>query len=70
LRIALPFAIAGLAFSIWAMWGAGIEASGLSLVLMLTGLPVYARRTERDAIRDMRGFTRTENPALRPGDTI
>ena len=41
LRLALPAAVVGLAFAIWAMWGAGPLASGLSLALMLTALPLY-----------------------------
>lgn len=40
-RIAVMPAIIGLLFSAAAMWGAGWEASGLSLVLMLSALPVY-----------------------------
>lgn len=43
LRLALvrPIALAGLAFAVWAMWGAGREAVGLSLGLMLTAVPLY-----------------------------
>lgn len=40
-RIAVPFALLGLAFGVWSLWGAGIEASGWSIVLMLAGLPLY-----------------------------
>jgi APA family basic amino acid/polyamine antiporter len=40
-RVALPAAAVGLCFSLFAFWGAGVEASGLSLLLMLTALPVY-----------------------------
>jgi basic amino acid/polyamine antiporter, APA family len=40
-RIAVPFALLGLAFGVWSLWGAGVEASGLSIVLMLAGLPLY-----------------------------
>ncbi len=29
-------------YALWALWGAGVEASGLSLVLMTAGLPLYA----------------------------
>lgn len=32
----------GLLFGLWALWGAGAEAGGLSLVLMLTAIPLYA----------------------------
>lgn len=41
LRIALPLAMVGTAFSLWALWGAGIDISALSLVLMFAGLPLY-----------------------------
>jgi basic amino acid/polyamine antiporter, APA family len=46
-RIAIPFALLGLAFGIWSLWGAGLEAAGLSIVLMFAGLPLYwwARRS-------------------------
>ena len=40
-RIAVPFALLGLAFGVWSLWGAGLDASGLSIVLMLAGLPLY-----------------------------
>jgi basic amino acid/polyamine antiporter, APA family len=45
--IAIPFAIAGLIFGVWSLWGAGWEAGGLSILLMLAGLPLYwwARRS-------------------------
>lgn len=45
-RIAMPFAVAGILFGIWSLWGAGLEASGWSVVLMFAGLPLYwwARR--------------------------
>lgn len=41
LRIARPAAALGAVYSVWTLWGAGIEASGWSLVLMLAGLPIY-----------------------------
>ncbi|OYY72085.1 APC family permease [Sphingomonas sp. 28-63-12] len=44
-RVAVPFAAIGLPFTAWAMWGAGVEAAGLAFVLMLTGLPLYWRRS-------------------------
>jgi APA family basic amino acid/polyamine antiporter len=40
-RVAVAAAAIGLAFALFAFWGAGAEASGLSLLLMLTALPVY-----------------------------
>lgn len=46
-RIAIPFALFGLAFGVWSLWGAGWVAAGLSIMLMLSGLPLYwwARRS-------------------------
>lgn len=46
-RIAIPVAVLGLAFGIWSLWGAGWVAALLSIVLMLSGLPLYwwARRS-------------------------
>jgi basic amino acid/polyamine antiporter, APA family len=48
LRVAVPVALVGLVYALWALWGAGISISLLSLVLMLSGLPfyVYARREQ------------------------
>ena len=40
-RVAMPAAVVGTGFALFAFWGAGAQASGLSLVLMLTALPVY-----------------------------
>ena len=37
----MPTALAGGAFGIWSLFGAGWEATGLSLVLMAAGLPLY-----------------------------
>ena len=34
----------GLAFSLWAIWGTGLEAIGLSLALMVTAVPLYLLR--------------------------
>jgi APA family basic amino acid/polyamine antiporter len=46
LRIARVVALPGAVYAVWTLWGAGWEASGWSLVLMLAGLPLYwwARR--------------------------
>jgi basic amino acid/polyamine antiporter, APA family len=41
LGIAKALALLGGVYAIWTLWGAGIDASGLSLILMLTALPVY-----------------------------
>ena len=47
LRVALPWAMIGIAYALWAIWGAGIDVSLLSLALMVSGLPLYvlARRS-------------------------
>jgi APA family basic amino acid/polyamine antiporter len=46
-RIAMPLALLGTAYALWAIWGAGIDVSMLSLALMASGLPLYllARRS-------------------------
>ena len=44
-RVAMVAASIGLPFALFAFWGAGYEASGLSLLLMLTGIPVYLLRS-------------------------
>ncbi len=43
-QVAVPVAALGLAFSIWAIIGAGVGPSALSLALMLTAVPVYLLR--------------------------
>ncbi len=40
-RVAVIPALVGVPFTLWAMWGAGVEASGLGLLLTLTALPLY-----------------------------
>ena len=51
LEVVRPFALIGAIYALWTLWGAGIEASGWSLVLMLAGLPLYwwAKREDRSA---------------------
>jgi len=46
LDVARPAALLGAVYAVGTLWGAGIAASGLSLVLMVAGLPLYwwARR--------------------------
>ncbi len=45
-RLAVPAAVIGLGYALWTLWGAGLVASGSSILLMLAGLPFYwwARR--------------------------
>lgn len=47
LRLAPPLALLATAYALWALWGAGLTVSLLSLVLMAGGLPFYwaARRS-------------------------
>ncbi|MEJ6595132.1 amino acid permease [Parasphingorhabdus sp.] len=40
-RLAIPTAIAGAIFGVWSLVGAGWDAAGLSVVLMLMGFPLY-----------------------------
>lgn len=40
-RVAVPASLLGIAFAIFAMWGAGWQATGLSLLLMLSAVPLY-----------------------------
>lgn len=41
LRLAPGAALVGLAAASWVLWGAGLEPLGLSVVLMLTAVPLY-----------------------------
>lgn len=40
-RLLVPIALLGGIYSLWAIWGAGLEAVGWWLVLLAIGLPVY-----------------------------
>lgn len=48
LNIVRPAAAVGLAFTLWALWGAGLEAAGYGLLLMLTAIPLYFLRPRKD----------------------
>ncbi len=50
LHAAGSIAVIGAAYALWALWGAGINESGLSLCLMLTALPLYAWHVRRRAV--------------------
>ncbi len=39
--VARPASAVGLGFALWLLWGSGLYALGLSIVLMLTALPLY-----------------------------
>lgn len=50
-RVVVPAAIIGLGYALWTLWGAGIEASGSSILLMLAGFPFYLwARRERQTV--------------------
>jgi basic amino acid/polyamine antiporter, APA family len=40
-KIVLPVAAVAAGYAVWTLWGAGLDVSGLSLVLMAAGLPLY-----------------------------
>ena len=40
-RIAIPIAVLGLIYSLWAIWGAKLDVSAMSFILMIIGLPFY-----------------------------
>jgi basic amino acid/polyamine antiporter, APA family len=48
-RVAVPAAVIGLPFALFAFWGAGWKACGLSLLLMLTAVPLYFLRPKGSA---------------------
>lgn len=41
MKVVRGFALIGAVYALWTLWGAGIEASGWSLVLMAAGAPLY-----------------------------
>jgi APA family basic amino acid/polyamine antiporter len=49
-RVAVAAAAIGLPFTLFAFWGAGWQASGLSLLLMLCAVPLYLGRPGKAAL--------------------
>jgi basic amino acid/polyamine antiporter, APA family len=47
LGVSRPFAVVGIIFAGWVLWGAGTEAVLLSMALMLTAVPLYWLRPGR-----------------------
>lgn len=41
LKVAIPVAALGLCYALWALWGAGLDVSAMTLGLMVAGLPLY-----------------------------
>ncbi len=48
LRMALVFAIPGAIYALWTLWGAGVEATGLSLILMASVVPITLLNTRQN----------------------
>jgi APA family basic amino acid/polyamine antiporter len=53
LKVAVPAAIMGALYALWTLWGAGLEASGSSFLLMAAGFPFYwwARRERASSVQ-------------------
>ncbi|MCB2089682.1 MAG: amino acid permease, partial [Sphingomonadaceae bacterium] len=51
MKVGRSFALLGGVYALWTLWGAGLEASGWSLVLMAGGLPLWwwAKRVAQSA---------------------
>jgi APA family basic amino acid/polyamine antiporter len=49
LRVCRRLAVLGAGYALWALWGAGIAASGMSFILMVSGLPIrlWSRREDQ-----------------------
>ena len=43
----MPAALLGIGFALFAVWGAGWQASGLSLLLVASAVPLYLLRPRR-----------------------
>lgn len=41
MKVVRGFALVGAAYALWTLWGAGLEATGWSVVLALVGVPLY-----------------------------
>lgn len=52
LNIARGLAMIGAVYSVWALWGAGFEALGWSVVLMLAGLPIWLWMQRADRVEE------------------
>ena len=48
MKVVRGFALVGAVYALWTLWGAGLEATGWSLVLAVAGVPLYlwTRRTQ------------------------
>ena len=53
LKVAVPVAALGMIYALWTLWGAGIDVSAMTLILMAAGLPLY-------------WWTRRSSPAAHP----
>jgi APA family basic amino acid/polyamine antiporter len=50
LGVSRALAVIGTLYALWALWGADLKASGLSLLLMVAGLPIYWWARRRRAV--------------------
>lgn len=41
LKVATPVAALGVGYALWTLWGAGLNISAMTLILMVAGLPLY-----------------------------
>ena len=41
LNVATPVATLGIGYALWTLWGAGLDVSAMTLILMISGLPLY-----------------------------
>jgi APA family basic amino acid/polyamine antiporter len=49
LRLAVTTGVIGMGYALWTLWGAGLATSGASLILMISGLPLYYWARRRSA---------------------
>ncbi|MBA4163241.1 MAG: amino acid permease [Erythrobacter sp.] len=48
-KVVRGFALVGAAYALWTLWGAGLEATGWSLILAAAGVPLYLWTRRRQA---------------------
>ncbi len=68
LGISRVFAVIGAIYALWTLWGAGIGASGLSFLLMATGIPMlwWSRRTAAAVEKLEAALSRQARRAISP----
>src|SRR3546814_9588136 len=70
MKVVRGFALVGAAYALWTLWGAGLEATGWSMVLAGAGVPLYlwTRRGQAASACPARGrkFKRSRSRATFP----